>query len=191
MDPDRLTLIADLPGFTPQISKLVSMMNYARWTTLRVVRDLNVEQLDHRPQGFENSIGALLEHIAAVEVYYQAFTFEGRMELTETETARWGAGLDLGEQASGIRGHSLEHYVNQLEDVRAVTLGELGKRDDDWLQLEFPFWNGNPANHYFCWFHVFEDELTAVSEMIENLKGEILNFFFTAVCFCSLSSGNS
>jgi hypothetical protein len=32
---------------------------------------------------------------------------------------------------------------------------------------------------------------TAVSEMIENLKGEILNFFFTAVCFCSLSSGNS
>jgi hypothetical protein len=34
-------------------------------------------------------------------------------------------------------------------------------------------------------------ELTAVSEMIENLKGEILNFFFTAVCFCSLSSGNS
>jgi hypothetical protein len=36
-----------------------------------------------------------------------------------------------------------------------------------------------------------ESCVTAVSEMIENLKGEILNFFFTAVCFCSLSSGNS
>jgi uncharacterized damage-inducible protein DinB len=159
MDAERLTLITDVPGFTPQISQLISMMNYARWTTLRAVQDLSIAQLDHTPRGFGNSIGALLEHLAAVEVYYQAFTFEGRMELTETEMARWGAGLDLGELATKIRGHSLEHYVHQLETVRAVTLTEFGKRDDDWLKLEFPFWDGNPANNYFCWFHIFEDEI--------------------------------
>jgi uncharacterized damage-inducible protein DinB len=159
MDAERLTLVADVPGFTPQISQLISMMNYARWTTLRAVRDLNIAQLDHAPQGFENSIGALLEHLAAVEVYYQVFTFEGRSEPTQAELERWGAGIELGERASQIRGHSLEHYVQQLETVRAVTLAEFRKRDDDWLHLEFPFWNGQPANNYFCWFHVFEDEI--------------------------------
>ncbi len=159
MDAERLTLITDVPGFTPQISQLVSMMNYARWTTLRAVRDLNIAQLDHTPHGFGNSIGALLEHLAAVEVYYQAFTFEGREEPNQAELERWGAGLDLGERAVEIRGHSLEHYVRQLETVRAVTLAELSTRDDDWLREEFPFWDGKPANHYFCWFHVFEDEI--------------------------------
>lgn len=141
------------------------MMNYARHTTLRAVRDLNTAQLDHRPQGFENSIGALLEHIAAVEVYYQGFTFEGREEPTEAETARWGAGLDLGERASEIQGHSLEHYLAQLETVRTATLEELGKRNDDWLHLEFPFSGDNPANNYWCWFHVFEDEISHRGQM--------------------------
>jgi uncharacterized damage-inducible protein DinB len=159
MDTERLTLIADIPGFTPQISQLVSMMNYARWTTLRAIRDLSTAQLDHAPQGFENSIGALLEHLAAVEVYYQGFTFEGCLEPTQAELERWGAGLDLGERASELRGQPLEHHVHQLETVRTVTLTELSKRDDAWLNLEFPFWDGKPANNYFCWFHVFEDEV--------------------------------
>jgi uncharacterized damage-inducible protein DinB len=159
MGQNRLYLVTDVPGFTPNISRLVSMMNYARYTTLRAVRDLNTAQLDHRPHGFNNTIGVLLEHLAAVEIYYQAFTFEGRMEPTPAELARWGAGLDLGEHATEIRGHSLEHYVAQLEQVRAVTLTEFGKRDDDWLHREFPFWDGDPSNNYFCWFHVFEDEI--------------------------------
>lgn len=135
------------------------MMNYARYTTLRAVRDLEVAQLDFRPEGFDNSIGAPLEHIAAVEVYYQAFTFEGRQEPSGAEMQRWGAGLDLGERALEIRGKPLEHYLRQLEQVRAKTFEEFTRRDDDWLHQEFPFWNGEPANNFFCWFHVFEDEI--------------------------------
>ena len=34
MNESRLFLIEDVPSFTPQISRLVSMMNYARYTTL-------------------------------------------------------------------------------------------------------------------------------------------------------------
>ena len=158
MGKNSLYLVTDAPGFTPHISRLVSMMNYARYTTLRAVRDLNTTQLDHKPHGFNNTIGALLEHMAAVEVAYQATTFEHR-ELNESEMNRWAAGLDLGERATEIHGHSLEHYVAQLEQVRAVTLTEFGKRDDDWLHQEFSFWDGDPSNNYFCWFHVFEDEV--------------------------------
>ena len=37
MSRGDLFLIGDLPGFTPQIGRLVSMMNYTRSTTLSAV----------------------------------------------------------------------------------------------------------------------------------------------------------
>jgi hypothetical protein len=50
----------------------------------------------HGAQG--NTIGALLGHIAAVEVAYQADTFE-RRSLTDEERRQWGTYLELGEKA--------------------------------------------------------------------------------------------
>ena len=85
-------LIQELPGFTPQISGLLVMMNYARYTTLAAVQDLTTSQLDYLHDAHSNTIGALLGHIASVEVAYQVDTFEGR-GLTAQEMARimtWG-----------------------------------------------------------------------------------------------------
>jgi Protein of unknown function (DUF664) len=112
MDKSRLLLVADLPGFTPHISRLVSMMNYARATTLDAVKNLSVEQLDERPVGFNNSIAMLLEHFAAVEAWYQIRTFKGREANEQTELAQWLPGLDLGEAGKVIRGKPLEHYLD-------------------------------------------------------------------------------
>lgn len=152
-------LIGDLPGFTPHISGLVVMMNYARYTTLMAVQRLTVSQLDYLHDAQSNTIGALLGHIAAVEVAYQSDTFEGR-GLTPQEKRDWGAFLDLGERARReIRGHSLEYYLNLLHEVRAKTLREFAGRTDDWLYEQSLFWGGQPANNYFKWFHVFEDEI--------------------------------
>lgn len=53
--------------YTPQIGALVEMMNYTRLTTLQAVEGLTTEQLDTVPEGFGNSIGMLLAHIAAVD----------------------------------------------------------------------------------------------------------------------------
>jgi uncharacterized damage-inducible protein DinB len=158
MDDEQIYLVADQPGFTPHIGRLVSMMNYARHTTLDAVRDLSVAQLDERPNGFGNSIAMLLEHFAGVEVVYQIITFEGR-EPADAELTHWLPGLDLGDKGESIRGKPLEHYLEQLAQVRAKTLAEFAKRDDDWLHLEFPWWDNKPGNNYFCWFHVFEDEI--------------------------------
>jgi hypothetical protein len=54
-----LFLIGDIPGFAPQIGRLVSMMNYARPTRLKAVTGLGVGELDYLHDAQSNSIGAL------------------------------------------------------------------------------------------------------------------------------------
>lgn len=155
-----LYLIGDLPGFTPQIARLVSMMNYTRSTTLQAVAGLGVDGLDYLHDPQSNSIGALLSHIAAAEAGYQAATFESR-NLNAEERQQWGAAIDLGEGARGEnRGYELDHYVSRLEQVRAKTLAELGRRDDRWLEEQTSFGSGQRVNNYFKWFHVIGHEIS-------------------------------
>jgi uncharacterized damage-inducible protein DinB len=159
MNDRDLFLIGDIPGFTPQIGRLVSMMNYARHTTLSAVEGLEVDELDYLYDPQSNSIGALLSHIAAAEAGYQAATFYAR-DLNEEERLEWGAALDLGERARReIKGHELDYYLRRLEQVRAKTLEELGRREDQWLDEHTSFGSGQRVNNYFKWFHVFGHEL--------------------------------
>ena len=159
MNESGLYLIGDIPGFTAQIGRLVSMMNYVRSTTLSAVADLGVSELDYLHDPQSNSIGALLSHIAAAEVGYQAATFFER-GLDGEEKQEWGAAVDLGESARReIRGHELDYYVGRLERVRATTLVELGRRTDQWLEERTSSTSGREVNNYFKWFHVFGHEI--------------------------------
>ena len=80
--------------------------------------------------------------------------------MNDEENAKWGAALDLGEAARReIKERPLEHYSRLLEEVRAQTLSEFARRNDDWLYEQSP-WGPGVANNYFMWFHVFEDELS-------------------------------
>jgi uncharacterized damage-inducible protein DinB len=155
----NLYLIGDIPGFAPQIARLVSMMNYTRSTTLQAVAGLGVNELDYLHDPQSNSIGTLLLHIAAAEIGYQAATFESR-DLNAEERQLWGAALDLGDRARDeIRGHELGYYAGKLEQVRTKTFVELGRRDDQWLEEETSFGNGQRVNNYFKWFHVIGHEI--------------------------------
>ena len=154
-----LYLITDINGYSPHIGRLVSMMNYVRWTTLAEVQDLNVEHLDYLHDAGSNSIGALLMHIAAVEASYQvsSFGFDG---FSGRDSKDLRVALDLGEPARRkIKGHDVGYYLRILEVVRSKTLEELAKKDDRWLDKQTVFWDRRHANNYFKWFHVFEDEL--------------------------------
>ncbi len=135
------------------------MMNYVRATTVDAVTRLSIEQLDYLHDPSSNSIGGLLAHIAATEVGYQAATFHGR-PLDDKETRLWGAAFGLDERTRReVRGNALDHYLGGLEDVRAVTLAELGRRDDAWLEEETTTGSGLRVNNYFKWFHVFGHEI--------------------------------
>lgn len=159
IDMNKIYLITDIPGYSPQISRLLSMMNYARYTTLEATRNLTIDQLDFLLDAESNSIGALLLHFAAVEYAYQVATFEKR-ELNEEELSIWGAALELGEEGrQKIRGNDLTYYVDQLNEVRNRTYKLFKTVNDDWLYQEEEFWHNKQANHYFMWFHVFEDEI--------------------------------
>lgn len=152
-------LIADISGYSPQISRLLSMMNYARFTTLQEVKDLTMEQLDYVAEEGGNSIGALLLHFAAVEYAYQVSTFEER-ELSQDELCEWGPALSLGDEGRTIiRGNELAYYLERLQEVRARTYELFRSVTDEWLYIEQPFWYDKNANYYFMWFHVFEDEI--------------------------------
>jgi uncharacterized damage-inducible protein DinB len=155
-----LYVIGDLPGYSPQIGRLVSMMNYVRAKTIEAVAGLTMAELDHLHDARSNSIGTLLLHIAGAEVGYQAATFESR-HLSAEEMQEWGPAIALGENGrSLIRGHALDYYTGLLEQVRARTLAELGRRDDAWLEEEAVFGNGTRVNTYFKWFHVIDHEIS-------------------------------
>ncbi len=147
-------VIGDLPGYTPDLARLISMMTYVRATTIEAADGLSIEQLDSVLDDDANSIGALLMHVAAVEAAYQSSTFG-----LPDDMRRWQAALDLGQHARDeVRGHPLEFYVDTLKEVRARTLDEFAERDDRWLREESMTARG-PMNNYWKWFHVFEDEL--------------------------------
>ena len=150
----------DLPSYTPHVSRLLAMMNCVRDTTLYVVKDLSVAQLDYLPHPEGNSIGMLLAHIAAVEEGYYLDTLEHQVVNWKTPAR---ALSELGRKA--IHGKPLEHYLAELERVRGQTLVGFRKRDDVWLH-EIDISREVPRSNYYKWFHVFEDEV--------NHRGQIL-----------------
>ena len=165
---DKPYVFRDLEAFSPHISRLVFMLDYARRNTLASVQGLNVKQLDAQVMKQGNTIGMLLTHIARVEETYQSVTFRG---VRPTGRVAENVLSDAGRKK--IKGNELPHYLEHLNTVRTETLVELRKRDDDWLHQEHTPWpNKTPMNNFFCWFHVLEDELNHAGQ-IKILRKEI------------------
>lgn len=146
-----------LPGYTPMISRVVGMLSFARHTTLAAVDGLSITELDQLHDEKCNSIGALLAHLAVVERGYQCLTFEERQPSAE-EQASWEPALTLGaEGRRRLRGKPLEEYLQELNEVRGLTLAGLAARNDEWLERTLV---AAPAmNAHFAWFHVVQHEV--------------------------------
>ncbi|PEE43720.1 DinB family protein [Bacillus pseudomycoides] len=165
--------MATIDGLNTEFSKLVSVTNYARYTTMQAVQDLTIEELDYLYDAKANSIGMLLYHMTAVEYYYQIHIFEDR-EPTEEELERWLPGIELGELGrQHIKNHPIDYYINTLQEVRAKIITTFQSLPDEWLYKTTPFWYDKPANNYFKWFHVFEDELSHRGQirLIKKMQG--------------------
>ncbi|GEN83142.1 integrase [Sporosarcina luteola] len=159
LENQGLYVIDQKDGLGLEFSKLASMMEYTRETTLAEVRDLTVEQLDFLFNDEANSIGMLLAHMVSVEKAYQIDSFENR-DFTDEDIQLLNPALELGDAArEQIKGNPIEYYLEELEQTRKKTIDTFETLPDSWLFEQSPFWYGKPTNNYFKWFHVFEDEL--------------------------------
>ena len=158
---DSLYLVGPQDGFSPHVGSLLSMMTMMRVWVLGTVKDLTVEELDFQIDDESNSMGAMLLHLAATERYYQLNTFD-EMEWgtwSDDIKAEWDVPMNLGEEGrEKIKGHDINYYMTKLEEVRAITIEEFAKRDDDWIMKSVPFFENKPTNNYCKWFHVCEHE---------------------------------
>ena len=161
-NPDEgINIVGPKEGFSPQIGTMVSMLNWMRGAILRPVQNMTVEQLDYLHDAKSNTIGAMLLHLAATELYYQIHTFEGKKWGTWDESIKkqWDVPMKLGDNArKTIKGNNLDYYLNSLKEVREKTLQEFKKRDDNWLMTVDKEWGWGPTNNYCKWFHVCEHE---------------------------------
>lgn len=159
--PEGINIMGPKAGYTPQIGTLVSMLDWMRMVILSPVKGMSSKDLDYLVDDKANSIGSMLWHLAATERFYQIHTFEGKKwgDWSKEDNEKWGTAMGLGDKArEEIKGNDLEFYLEKLESVRANTLEELKKRDDDWLMSIDEEWPWGPTNNYCKWFHVCEHE---------------------------------
>lgn len=161
METNSIYLIKEKNGMKKDFSLLLSMMDYARFTSISEVENLPVEMLDYRCHDEANSIGMLLAHFDAVEKIYQVLTFEN---LCDDEIEEYAMTLEpalsLGSKAAElIKGNTIEFYLENLQMTRNKTVEQFKQLDEDWLYEETDWWYGEKGNNFFKWFHVFEDEI--------------------------------
>jgi hypothetical protein len=151
-------VIGPKPGFSPEIGTLSSMMAFTRMQVLSAVKGLSVADLDFLLDSKANTVGALLNHLAATEAFYQANSFDGYSwdKMPDAVKQKWEMPMNLGEPArKSIKGNSLNYYLDLLTKGREKTLAEFKKRDDKWLMTVDPEFGGN---NFGKWFHVAEHE---------------------------------
>ena len=155
---DESWVIGPKPGFTPEIGTLVSMLAFTRMQVLHNTKGMSVADLDFLLDGKANTIGALLNHLAATDAYYHLNSFGGVKwdSWSDDVKKKWDVPMNLGEPArKAIKGNSLDYYLNLLHETRERTLAELKKRDDKWLTAVDTEMG---MNNYGKWFHVAEHE---------------------------------
>lgn len=169
MAAESLCVFGPRDGYTPHIGILISQLNWMRTVLLGRLRDLSQEQLDWRMRPDGNSIGALLLHLAATDVYYGLNTdvyyglntFDGLpwAAYSQDVKQRWGPAMKLGDLGRDrIKGHDLQFYLSALQQTREHTLAEFKSRDDAWLFAVDSTWAWGPTNNLCKWFHVCEHE---------------------------------
>ena len=156
-------VLGPMPGYSPMLGTFVSQLTWMREANgvLRATEKLSQADLDVLFDANANTIGALMLHLAATEVYYGMHTFQGMKwdSWSEDIKKKWDPAMNLGDEGrKTIKGHDRDYYVGILHDVREKTLAEFQKKDDAWLMAVDKAWPWGPTNNLCKWFHVCEHE---------------------------------
>ena len=139
-------------GYSHDIGLMVSMMEDLRTRITEQVKDLNQEETDFLFDDNANSVGALIMHLVANELYYQVQTLEGR-NWNEKESELYMAAGGLGARArEKYKGQPISYYLELWEEVRTKSLEGLKKKDDAWFDEDID----EGVNNHWVWYHVME-----------------------------------
>ena len=149
-------------GYSPQIGSTVSMLDDLKQRVTSSVRGLNQSETDFLLDKDANSVGAMILHLAATEVYYQIYTFENR-SFNKEEAAKWNTALSLGENArQQLKGKPIQHYLDIWTEVRKKTKELLKTKDDAWFAKQTS--RGSMNNHW-AWYHVMEHQANHMGQI--------------------------
>lgn len=146
------------------ISQLIVLFNYVRNKTIQCVSGLSINELDYFEHNYENSIGILLKHIAAIEKSDQIVLFENRV-LTYEENIFWYGSLPGQLILKVVKGNPIEYYLDLLQEVRIETLANINSKTDSWLYERAPYKSDRFLTNYECLFHMLEDEMNHVGQI--------------------------
>jgi hypothetical protein len=133
------------------------MMAWLRPQVIGSVKGLTREQLDFLLDEKANTIGALLNHLAATDALYHEHTFTGVDwgKWDHSIDEKFGVAMELGDEGrKKIKGNNVDYYLNLLQETRESTLAEFRKRDDKWLMTVDEKWPWGPTNNYCKWLIV-------------------------------------
>lgn len=149
-----------LPGYPEEIGRWLWAMQAVRGKTLWVIEGIDQATLDWEgPDRRENSIGALLYHIAMVEIGWLFTDVLGQPFPPEVERefpyAMWSEEGSIGRVPS----LSLADHLGRLERIRAIFLETLrGMTIEDWRSLRSPEGEEYEVTPEWAIFHLVEHE---------------------------------
>ena len=124
-DTQEVLHVEALPGYPPEIGRWLWALQDVRKEVLKSVQGLSAEELDTVPPGADNTIGALLYHIALVEASWLYEDTLERASLPREIDALFPLdSRDEQRRLSALRGTSLEDYLARLQQVRSALLEE-------------------------------------------------------------------
>lgn len=155
--------IGPMDGYTPQIGTLISMLNNLSDRVEYTIGGMTQAELDYQMDEKSNSIGALVMHLAATELYYQEATF-GESNLSEKEIEELRIAMELGDEGrQHIKGHDAAYYLDIYKKARKRTMELMKEKDDAWL-AEIPDESG--VSNHFSWFHVMEHQSSHLGQIL-------------------------
>jgi uncharacterized damage-inducible protein DinB len=141
---------------------VADMLEKVRNTTIELISDLSMEQLDYMNENFVNSLAKLSMHICAVEKGY--INFFKNTEMSNAEAMYWQPFLSGELIKVGKLNKEFSFYEDLLKQSNYESLEILRNKDDAWLFQILDFGN-TKTNRLFYLFHRMEDEMQHQGQM--------------------------
>jgi uncharacterized damage-inducible protein DinB len=149
-------------GYSNDIGNVVAMMDDLKRRVTSSVENLNQEETDFLLDDDANRVGAMIMHLAATEVYYQAYTFENR-GFNKAEKEKWGNAMNLGDAGrENLTDKPISYYLELWDEVRAETKRLLKTKDDKWFADKVGKSN---MNSHWAWYHVMEHQANHMGQI--------------------------